>query len=186
MDNLEDFIKKNKGEFDSKTPSPDLWNRIKEEREEEKVIPIATGKRAGIPMQIMRVAASFLILALAAFGGYQLLNDSNNEMDNEVTLETSNLPTELVELDQYYESQVTVSLTQINLIISDTSILNEVKSELKMLDDEKGKLFSEYGKEMDDQQIVEALMNTYRMKLQVLENILSLLNENENEADLSI
>jgi len=104
-----------------------------------------------------------------------------------VVSHTENLPVELVELDQYYESQVRMSLTQVNKLIADTSIINEVKEELQLLDKEKGKLFEEYGDEMDDKQVVEALMSTYRMKLQVLENILSLLKENENEEeDLSI
>jgi hypothetical protein len=185
MDNLEDFIKNNKEEFKTETPSSDVWKRIQAERNKTEVTPIAKGKRAVIPMQFMKLAASVLILALAAFGGYKLMNGPSTD-GGTTAYETQNLPVELVELDQYYETQVRMSLTQINSLVADTSIINEVKAELQLLDTEKGKLFREYGDEMDDKQVVQALMNTYRMKLQVLENILSLLNENENEEDLSI
>ena len=186
MDNLEDFIKNNREGFNCEKPSTDVWKRIQAERKETETTPISKGKRAVVPMQIMKMAASFLILALAAFGGYKLMNETSTDGESVVS-HTENLPVELVELDQYYESQVRMSLTQVNKLIADTSIINEVKEELQLLDKEKGKLFEEYGDEMDDKQVVEALMSTYRMKLQVLENILSLLKENENEEeDLSI
>lgn len=186
MDNLEDFIKKNKEGFNTKSPSPDVWNRIREEQREEEVIPISKGKRASMTMQVMRMAASFLILALAAFGGYKLLESPTSNGDAIVQNQESSFSNEVAELDQYYESQVKGQFAKVEGLIASDEILEEIKAELDILDNEKSKLLSDYEKNTNDKEIVEALMNTYRMKLNVLENIIKLLNENEHEEDQSI
>ena len=190
MDNLEDFIKNNKTELNKQAPSPDVWKRIKAERdadrEAENVIPIGKPKRAALPMQIMRMAASFLILALAAFGGYKLLDTPPIEEATAAIHAELDLTDEVSELDQYYESQVSGQFAKVESLIANDEILSEVREELEMLDKEKSKLLSDYDKNRNDKEIVQALMNTYRMKLNVLENIISLLNENENEEEQSI
>lgn len=182
MDNLEDFIKNNKGEFDREDPRDEIWQRISEQRSKNKTIPIKKGNQRA-PLQMMKWAASLLLLATLGYMAYKISAPSTPD-EIVATTEASN---DLVELDAYYEKQVSMSFTQIEKIVADTAILREVKEELDILDKEKAHLFAEYGKELDDKQVIEALMSTYRMKLEVLENILSLLNENSNdEKDLSI
>ncbi|MGB1038973.1 MAG: hypothetical protein ACPGYY_10025, partial [Bacteroidia bacterium] len=156
MDNLEDFIKNNKEGFDTKSPSPDVWNRIKDERNEQKIVPIAKGKRASVPMQVMRMAASFLILALAAFGGYKLLESPTTSGDAMVQEAGNTFTNEVAELDQYYEGQVKGQFAKVESLIASDEIIEEIKAELDILDKEKSKLLSDYEKNTNDKEIVEA------------------------------
>lgn len=183
MDNLEDFIKKNKGEFDNKTPAPDMWKRIQAEQAIDKVVEMPARNRPKFPMQAMKMAASFLILALAAFGTYKLV--VTDEPSKSLTTESAD-EFNIAEVDAYYQKQVNVSLVKVEALIENEEILNEVREELKILDSEKARLMTDYDSDSDKKEVVQALMNTYRMKLQVLENIVSLLDEEENEENQSI
>lgn len=179
MDNLEDFIKNNKGEFDQESPAPDMWKRIQAER--KPAAPIQQPKRNNT-WRVMKIAASFLILALAAFGTYKLANPDASTTVVADAQEDVNMG----EMDAYYQKQVSLSLTKVENLLGDEAIINEVKAELQLLDEEKKQLLQELQKDTDKKEVVQALMNTYRMKLQVLENILSLLDEDENEENQSI
>ncbi len=179
MDNLEDFIKKNRGEFDGESPTPEVWKRIQAER--KPAVPIQQPKRKNT-WRVMRIAASFLILALAAFGTYKLVTP-----DEPMTLATElSEDINMGEMDAYYQKQVNLSLTKVENLLGDKAIIDEVKAELQLLDDEKKQLLKELHEDTDKKEVVQALMNTYRMKLQVLENILSLLDEDQNEDNQSI
>lgn len=178
MDNLEEFIKNNKGQFDDDAPSPDIWNRIQAER--KPTLPMVE-PQSNQTFRVLKIAASFLILALAAFGSYKLAAPSK------ITVATiDGAPTHLAEMDAYYQKQVSMSLTKVEAILDDTKIVEEVKNELQLLDIEKAKLLDDYTQNTNKKEVVEALINTYRMKLQVLENIVSLLDNTENEKDQSI
>lgn len=179
MDNLEDFIRKNKASFDSETPSEGVWKNIKAAR---KSAPKPTKQIWMFPAKIMRIAASIAILCLAAFGTYKLIS---KETPATVSAER-NLPNNLAELDQYYEQQVGMYMAEVEKVITDTTILNSIKQDLKLLDKEKSSLFDEYGNQIADEQIVQALISTYRMKIQVLEDILTLMNENNDQPDKKI
>ena len=175
MDNLEDFIRKNKASFDTETPKDELWDKINANRKKDN---IPTKQVWMFPAKIMRIAASVAILCLAAFGTYKLI-----DKDQPQTTSTEiNLPNEVAELDQYYEKQVGLYMSQVEKVITDEELLADIKQDLELLDKEKTELFDEYGNAIDDQQILQALISTYRMKIQVLEDILTLMNEN-NEND---
>ncbi|MFY0644306.1 MAG: hypothetical protein JXR19_07550 [Bacteroidia bacterium] len=180
MDNLEKFIKENRANLDQKSPSKELWSKISEQRESEaktKVVPMRMGYK------IMKVAAGLLILALAAFGVYNLIPN-----DSTVAVEQSEprLPIEVMEMDQYYERQVASYVVQVEQVIDDAEILEDIKNDLELLNQEKSHLMGEFRDEIDNQELMEALVATYRMKLQVLENILGMINEENHEDQKSI
>ncbi len=179
MDNLEKFIKDHKSEFDVETPRTELWDQLNQKRGKTK----PTKRISMFPYKTLRIAASIVILAFAVYGAYNLFAPTPTETtaSTEVTL-----PAELVELDQYYEGQVKVQFTKVNQLIDDEEILDDIKSDLEMLNDEKVALMEEYGTHIDDEEVVEALINTYRMKIHILEDILSIINEQEIENEQAI
>ena len=186
MDNLEDFVNKNRGEFDAQSPRPELWDRIKESKEEHKDVVQLTPKKAPYQVwQSMKIAASIAILFLAAFGGYKLLED-NPAYTVVRTTGQEELTSEMAELDSYYENQIRGQYIKVESLVASDEILEEIRNELEILDAEKAKLIEDYDRNANTQEIVEALMNTYKMKLDVLENILSLLNETENENNAAL
>ena len=179
MDNLEDFIRKNKAGFDLESPNDEVWQNIQASR---KTAQKPSKQVWMFPAKIMRIAASITILCLAAFGTYKLISTDANPI---ATTENS-LPNNLAELDQYYEQQVGLYMSQVEKVITDKEILNSVKKDLELLDKEKKSLFDEYGNQIDDEQVIQALISTYRMKIQVLEDILTLMNENNDQKNNSI
>ena len=182
MDNLENFIKENRQELDIKTPSDQVWAKIAEQRQQDvqtqsKVVPMY-----GI-YKIMRVAASVIILALAAFGIYNLVPQTK---DVDMAATTAPLPMEVVEMDQYYEQQVATQVVAVEQLLEDPELLADIKSDLELLNKEKNQLMGEFSQEIDNQELMEALAATYRMKLQVLENILEMIKEDNHEDQKSI
>jgi hypothetical protein len=181
MDNLEKFIKDNKEKFNSETPRPELWAKLNEKRAPKK----AQRKQIYmIPYRAMKIAAGIAILALATFGGYKLFTEQTTTP--QLVVEESTLPTELVELDQYYEAQVNVYFTKVNQRIVDPEVLDDIKKDLDLLNEEKTALFEEYGTEIDDEEIIEALISTYRMKIQILEDILNIIIEQDDDNEQAI
>ncbi|MBT8327802.1 MAG: hypothetical protein KJP21_08760 [Bacteroidia bacterium] len=174
MDNLEKFIKENKEQFNLEEPRADMWDKINKDRQKEN---IATKRRFILPYKSMRLAASILILALAAFGTYKLVSPEIVP----VVAESTNLPQELIEMDHYYEAQVNTYVSQVKNVVHDEELLEEIENDLALLNIEKEQLFKDYGTEIDDEEVVQALISTYRMKIQILEDILKLLNEHNNE-----
>lgn len=182
MDNLEKFIRDNRTSFDQNEPPKDLWDKIDKERSKPHRAPRLSIR----PIRAMRIAASIAILLLAGFGGYKLLSpDSQPAVAIDQPATEQILPAEIVEMDRYYEEQVNAYYTQLNTLIEDQEVMDEIKADLDILNQEKQRLFEEYGTEVSNEEVIEALINTYRMKTQVLENILSLIKEQENE-DTSI
>lgn len=187
MDNLENFIRKNKESLDTHKPNKQVWEKIAAERADDtKVKSLAHGKKSNNIWKTMRIAASISILALAAFGGYKLLSLESSSSTPIANNTERSLPESVNELEQYYEQKVTGEFTKVTSLIADEKILLEVKEELELLDQEKSELIKEYDQSANTQEVVQALMNTYKMKLQVLENITTLLNENHDDKNTAL
>jgi hypothetical protein len=178
MDNLEKFIKNNKEQFNLEEPRADMWDKINKDR--KKVVKPAK-QRFIMPYKSMRLAASVLILALAAFGTYKLVSPEKETIAAVETVESTKLPQELREMDHYYEAQVNSYVSQVKNVIQDEEIIKDIENDLALLNQEKEQLFKDYGTEIDEEEVVQALISTYRMKIQILEDILKLLNEQNDE-----
>lgn len=168
--NLEDFIKENREQFDSHEPSPKIWEKIEQERNEPKAKTVRMWRRP------MRIAAAITVLALAVFVGTQISGPKATVANN--------FPSELNEIDRYYENQVTAYLTQVNEATSDQQILTAIQEDIDALDTEKLELLSEVTDGTADQRVIQALLSTYRKKIEVLEDILNLLTEENNEVSI--
>lgn len=163
MDELEKYIVENKNDFDDyKLDEVDklkLWSNISEvlPEQSQKVVPI--WKRPAF-----RVAASIIILlgftfSFLRFGG-------NGPEDNIVNQE-------LYEIDNYYKSLVS---NQVQLIKnSQTLSVADQEDFLLLIDDldiEYNKLKIELEEGINDQKIIEAIINNYRKKIKLMEDLL--------------
>jgi hypothetical protein len=175
MDQLEKFIQENQASFDASAPSSSAWEKIQERREEKKP------KRFTIkPFDVFRYAAAVLVLALAGVGVFSLLNPEEQELAEQ----QAELPEELVELEYFYESQV--SARQVSLkeaLALDTVTFNEIEKELEFLNKEKEQLLEEFGSDISNERVVEELIEIYRLRLNILNNVLSTIKSNNNQQD---
>jgi hypothetical protein len=163
MDELEKFIIENKGSFDDHSVDEvdklKLWSHISDQLPEapKKVIPL--WKK---PM--FKVAASIFILLGCAFS---LLEFNHNSYENNIVNE------ELFDIDSHYKSLVN---NQIQLIKDSPNLSTEDQDEFMLLvddlDNEYNSLKTELKEGINNQKIIEAIINNYRKKIQLMEDLL--------------
>ena len=152
-DNFKDYIDKNADEFQHTFDADKGWKDFKKSQ------PKSSSKR------IWLVAASVTMLLTA---GIVFLNlDSGSEQEL----------TEIQEIEMFYQDQID-QMTQLVVNLSDDE---EILYDLEMMD----KAFAEVKADLNDdaasEEVLEAMMNHYRLKVKILERMLEEIRENETE-----
>ncbi|WP_298893617.1 hypothetical protein [uncultured Psychroserpens sp.] len=163
MDELEKFIIENKSSFeDHKVDEVDklkLWGIISNQLPEKvnKVIPF--WKKTSF-----RIAASIVIILGCSF---LLLEFNHNSYENSIVNQ------ELHDIDSHYKSIVN---NQIQLIKNSPNLTSKDQKEFMLLvddlDEEYNSLKIELKEEINNQKIIEAIINNYRKKIQLMEDLL--------------
>jgi hypothetical protein len=166
-DQFEKFVRDHREEFDTEIPSRKVWSGI----EKSRYGVIRIRRR---PSNLMKIAASLIIIAIVVFA-----ITGNNKEEKLVSNEPeAYIPPEIVEMDQFYEVQVNEALEQLQLVSGmDSNLSQEVNSELQELEAEKMKLLEELQNDINNEQILEELIRTYRLRLEVLEDVLEIIRE---------
>lgn len=174
MENLEKYIREQKGAFDEhKADRAKMWARIEEriETNSPKVIPI--WKRPAL-----KIAAS-IVLLMGVAGIFGLTFFKNNEVYGE-----NYVSQELQDIDNHYRSLVSyqVRLVERNERLSDTE-KEEFLSFMDALDKEYEELRSEMKNNLDNQKVLQAIIANYKKRIELIENLLDQLNEPINKDD---
>ena len=164
MNNLEDFINKNRSEFDSETPDLKIWAAIDKQMSPPKTEPI---RRRFNPWK-MGIAASMLLLLGLGMGYFFSPNHSSKE-----ALASANLPVEFREAESFYQAEYQNKRQQlVNYTVEPTleadleefdQIILEMKSELKNVP--KG----------NRERVLSAIIQNYQTKIDILQRILDQL-----------
>ena len=169
MDNFEKHIRDNAGQFDEhKADRAKLWANISAElrKEEPKIIPL--WKRP-----VFRVAASIIILV--GLAGVILRSSVNGNQS-----ETQYVSKELLDIDIHYQSLVAY---QVSLVQKNPNLTEEDKVEfLSFMDDldlEYQALRKEMGSNLDNEQILEAIVANYKKRIELIENLLRQINDSK-------
>lgn len=180
-DNLEKFILENREEFDAFEPSEGLWDQI--QKPSHKVIQYNWKAIA------MRVAAVITIF-IASYYFHDYMQKDNqyatveHEEQSEQELESVK---ELMEAEVYYSSQIISAREEIfQLSGNNQDLLDEIDLDMDELEGVFAELKNDLKDNSDNEEVIEAMIQNYRLKLQVLTEILSQLQksnkrvENEN------
>lgn len=173
MDNFEKHIRHNAAQFDEQKVDRDkIWAKIAKELHQEKSIAIPLWKR---PM--LRIAASVLLLVgIAAFFGQTLLSSGADK--------TQYASKELMEIDMYYKDLVS---HQVQLVKNNPGLSEENKAEflsfMDELDTEYEVLKKEMQKNLDNEQVLEAIISNYKKRIELIENLLRQLNDSKKPDD---
>lgn len=173
-DELEKYITEHRNEFDEHSVDEvdklRLWSAISEALPEPEKPVIPLWKRTGF-----RVAASIVFLTICLFSLF--IYEQGNE-DFEVVNE------ELYEIDNHYKLLVE---NQIQLVKNNEHLTKQEQSDflayIEELDKEYGKLKSELKVGIDNQKIIEAIIQNYRKKLQLMEDLLKRSYPRKNTID---
>jgi hypothetical protein len=165
MDNLERFVRENRGKLDIYEPSPGVWGKIEGQR-------IFISKKLLIRIS----AAAVLILVM---GSAMLLYTSGNRKNK-----LSGLSGEVKEMEIFYNSMASTLYLQAKpMLTGQPEIEKELDNDLARIDN----ICSEIKKDLEDnvanQEVIEALIRNYTIKIHILEDMLRILNENENKTE---
>lgn len=171
MDKLEKFIIENREDFNIHEPDPAIWDKIKKSTQKEKKKVIAW-------RSVLWRAAIIVVIFTAGFTASKFFTNEDIRANRQI----EKIP-QLVEAEAYYSSMVNDKLGQIERHYSDhpdlqDDILKDFEELDNMYDDLKKDLFDNIA----TQEIVEAMIQNYRLKLEILEDILNELSEQEKNS----
>ena len=178
-DRLEEFVHNNKDSFDAFEPNPTIWQRI--EKRKGHVIQLNWKQVA------WRAAAVAVIFAASWF--INDLTDSQRQPQVAVESRTSNeeqpqIIKDLMEAEIYYTSQISMKRDELFILAGNQpGVMEDVDSELIDLDN----VYQELKKDLNDnaanEEILEAMIQNYRLKLQILEDMLYIIRQNEADVN---
>ncbi len=179
-DKLEKFIVDHRDEFDDLEPNPAIWQKI--EKRQPKNVELNWTRI------LVRVAAVVVI-----FVSSYIFFDYLNNWQGDVVLTESEIPDpedtriyrDLIEAEYYYSSQIEYQKEEFyRLAGSNSALRDEINIELSDLDRIYRELKEDLKDNADNEEVVVAMIQNYRLKLEILEEILIQLKPaNENKMD---
>lgn len=165
MDKLERFVQENREKLDIYEPSPAVWEKIE-------------GRNVFISRKLLvsLSAAALLTLVLAtAIIIYSSANRKNR---------LSGISGEINEMEMFYNSMANALYMKAKpMLTRQPEIEKELENDLQRID----KLCIEIKKDLkdnvDNQEVIKALIQNYAIKISILEDMLRILNENENNKE---
>ena len=173
-DKLKKYIADNRAHFDDEIPSAKVWDAISRE------VPKAQKKGNIIRLnkRFLWAAAAIFLVALTTIG-YQGLTIRSLKLDSPAIVANTDIepaeeagwqmPDELKDLDQIYVQQVSSTMSLLKKYPEESE---ELRAELTALDGEFETLRQELGREYSSEQVLEAMIENYRYKLELLESTL--------------
>jgi hypothetical protein len=173
-DKLEQFISESRDQFDVYDPDDRVWNGIKARINKNRKLPSLK--------QVIWWAAVVLITFCASFLLQEILS-RNNTMTERKDRKNQKLEIpELQEAEMYYANLVDEKILEIEpLLESQPELGNALKNDLAKLDSIYSELENDLKDNIANDAVVEAMIQNYRLKLEILEDFLEHLQANTNE-----
>jgi len=164
-DNLENFVRTNRGAFDQAQPDLRVWAGI------DKALGSPPSRRVPLWRRSLSIAASVLFLiGLGTFIGWQLNQGATAQS-------LAEMHPELQEMKEYYEAELQEKKALLASHQADPSVnedLSQLEGFLKELQSELAE--APRGQE---EQIVNAMIENYQDRLEILERVLSRIQSNQ-------
>jgi hypothetical protein len=166
-DRFEKFISENRENFDFRDPDPSIWEKVhKDIRRTRKINWLLVSKRAA--MVILIFGASFIF--------HELMDRSENNpfmsMKGKKNSKENVIPG-LNEAEAYYTGLVNQKMNELKPVIANCpSLQEEVDYDMSELDRVYTELKSDLNDNMANQEVIEAIIENYRLKISILEDLL--------------
>ena len=179
-DKLKKFMQDNREGFDDLEPSEGLWQKIIPDHEIKEV-----KRKPGLQAWALRVAAVLLIGLVSVFAYDRLFVQKNTapivEAAEEKVMEVDPELKELIEAESYYTREVNAKLAQLDQYEEEFgNVKQEVLYDFAELDTAYMELKAELGGDVYNHEVVESMIQNYRIKLEILEEVLSQLEEDSS------
>jgi len=178
-DRLEQFIVENKSDFDELEPAENMWHRIEYEHNKQNKLKI-------MPLILKITAAAAIFVAgyfLSDLIHYQTIETAPNLTESTLSPEMQSF----IEARLYYSSLINQKESQVfQLAGNNPQIKIDIDDEFKNLD----KIYKELEQDLSDQvsneEVIEAMIQHYRIKLTILEDMLQQLKPNESKEESEV
>jgi hypothetical protein len=176
MDKLEEHIRNSRKDLDSYDPPPIVWKKVQRE--------LKQGKSHSIKW--ISIAAMIIVV----IGSALLINNRKKLSGNQILRinETANLPgnQRLKETEIYYNNLVNSLYHEAApLLTSNPEIKKELNTDISQLDSIYSDIKKDLKDNMANQEVVEALIQNYRIKIRLLEDMLLILKEQDGKPEKS-
>jgi|LSQX01.3.fsa_nt_gb hypothetical protein len=168
---LDDFIDKNRALFDDNAPSAELWDRISEQIPGNK----SYWQSKSIKYSLLKIAAVVIFISIIPAIWYSLLRSQGEQQ--------SALSGEISEISYYYESQIEAKRMRVSQLTADEPSINtEVDADLAQLEKILSDLKEDLNDDVANREVVSAMIQNYRMKLDILEQVLEYIDYDDNSS----
>ena len=177
MDSLEEHIRKNREELDLHNPSPAIWKRVRKELRHE----------IGHHHRWLSVAAVFLAIVGTAITFFSLGHSwAGSKIESEIGQAVSPSGGQLKETEIYYRNILTSRYREAApLLTSHPDIDKELTEDISQLDS----IYLDIKKDLRDnvanQEVIEALIQNYRIRIRLLDDMLNMLKEENPKPEIS-
>lgn len=169
-DRLEDFVKQHREQFDLHEPDPSIWLKINPAN-----APVIRERK---PMRWLRVAAAVAMIFAGSTAGIYFLTGNKAETDQL----SSELYMEIQETEDYYSQMVSRRYDELRpYLVSDPAAQEMLTADMEELDEVYNELKKDLKDNASNPEVIEAMILNYRVKLEILEDLLNQLKEKENQ-----
>jgi len=179
MDKLKNFIDENKAEFEMFTAPDSLWADISkqlqqpEKEEVKKAKPAKTVKMYAISRPaMMRVAASIILLLTIGIGWITYKIDALGDV-------AKNNP-QLSKTEQHYDEVFHAKLTELKQYEQDDLYDPDLLTDIQELERIYDELRNDLKEDANNEQVVEAMVRNYRIRIELLERMLDEIKTKKN------
>jgi len=167
MDELEKHIRNNRDAMDIHDPDPSVWNRMEPQ--------LPRKHRTSIPH--MWKAAAVVIVAAASLTIILKMTGTPGTRENSAI----NI---VRETEQYYNSLLTSLYSEAEpLLTANPVIRTELEAGMSELDTISMSIREDLKDNVATGEVIEALIRNYRLRIELLEDMLSLMNEKNPDSE---
>jgi len=174
-DKLEKYILDHRDQFDDREPDPAIWERI-----DMRKAPVIRINWKDIAWKAAAVAVIFT--ASYFFHDYMSSRHQISKgFAGENPANASPMVRELIEAEAYYSSMIAVKKDELfRLTASNPEVRHEIDMEMVDLDRVYTELREDLKDNADNEEVIEAMIQNYRLKLDILEDMLLQLKQSHS------
>lgn len=175
-DNLEKFISGNREEFDIYETPAGSWEKI-----EKNIRP----KRQINWKVVLGRAAAVVVIFIASYMVHEYFDNNGEVITEKIEKAAESEIPELKEAEIYYSTLIKEKIQEIKPMLTENPALEkEIKYDLDQLDSVYFALKKDLRDNIANEEIIEAMIQNYRLRLSILEDVLSMIKPNDNEKEI--
>lgn len=175
-DDFEKYIINNRMDFGPDHDVPDVWDKVKKRTRQEERLKLSWRHWTSIAASVLVIfTLSYFFHDYRAGLETQKSNQHANALDDPRLLQ-------LLEADEYYTAEISYKKEELfRLASNEPGLESEINKDLADLDAVLAELKRDLGDNANNEEVIEAMMQNYRLKLEILEDMLEQFTKNQDE-----